>query len=177
MATPVTDSAALKAIELIGKYLRPAVANGENMEDRTQMAYAQFMAGMAFNNASLGHVHAMAQQLGGVYDLPQGVCNAILLPEVQKFNLNACPERFADITEALGENIDGLSTMDASELALISIRRLSGDVGIPSGLKPLGVKLEDLPLLAGNALNDACSLTNPRVACQEDIIRIYKEAM
>ena len=141
------------------------------------MAYAQFMAGMAFNNASLGHVHAMAHQLGGVYDLPHGVCNAILLPEVERFNLNACPERFADIAKALGENIDGLSIMDAAELALTSIRRLSKDVGIPGGLKELGVKLEDLPLLAGNALNDACSLTNPRIASHEDIIEIYREAM
>ncbi len=177
IATPVTDSAAIKAIELIGKYLRPAVANGNNMEARDKMAYAEFLAGMAFNNASLGHVHAMAHQLGGFYDLPHGVCNAILLPHVEKFNQIACPERFVDIAKALGENVEGLSVMEAGDKALESIKRLSKDVGIPSGLKELGVKEEDLPILADNALKDACGLTNPRIATKEDIIQIYKAAM
>lgn len=176
-ATPVTDSAAIKAIEIIGKYLRPAVANGNNMEAREQMAYAQFMAGMAFNNASLGNVHAMAHQLGGLYDLPHGVCNAILLPHVAQFNILACPERFVAIAKALGENTKGLSLMEAANLALHSIQRLALDVGIPQGLKSLEVKEEDLPLLAENALKDACSVTNPRVATKKDIIQIYKNAM
>ncbi len=177
IATPVTDSAALKAIELISKYLRPAVANGNNLEARDKMAYAEFMAGMAFNNASLGNVHAMAHQLGGFYDLPHGVCNAILLPHVETFNMIACPERFADIAVAMGENIEGLSVVEAADLAMESIKRLSKDVDIPSGLKELGVKEEDLPTLADNALKDACGLTNPRIASKNDIIQIYKNAM
>lgn len=177
IATPVTDSAALKAIQLISKYLRPAVANGNNMEARDKMAYAEFMAGMAFNNASLGNVHAMAHQLGGFYDLPHGVCNAILLPHVESFNMIACPERFTDIAVAMGENIEGLSVVEAADLAMESIKRLSEDVGIPSGLRELGVKEEDLPTLADNALKDACGLTNPRVATKADIIQIYKNAM
>ncbi len=177
IATPVTDSAAIKAIELISQYLRPAVANGSNMEARDKMAYAEFLAGMAFNNASLGHVHAMAHQLGGFYDLPHGVCNAILLPHVETFNMIACPERFAEIAVAMGENIEGLSVIEAADLAMESIKRLSEDVGIPSGLKELGVKEEDLPTLADNALKDACGLTNPRIASKEDIIQIYKNAM
>lgn len=176
-ATPVTDSAAIKAIELIGKYLRPAVANGTNMEAREMMAYAEFMAGMAFNNASLGNVHAMAHQLGGFYDLPHGVCNAILLPHVSSFNMIACPERFAEIAVALGENIEGLSTMEAGETAIRSIRKLSMDVNIPGGLKELGVKAEDLSTLADNALKDACSLTNPVIATKDDIIQTYIYAM
>ncbi len=177
IATPVTDAAALQAIQLISKYLRPAVANGNNMEARDKMAYAEFLAGMAFNNASLGHVHAMAHQLGGFYDLPHGVCNAILLPHVERFNMIACPERFVDIAIAMGENVEGLSVIEAAELALESIKRLSLDVGIPSGLRELGVKEEDLPVLAENALKDACGLTNPRIATKEDIIQIYKNAM
>ncbi len=177
IATPVTDSAAIKAIELIGKYLRPAVANGENLEARDKMAYAEFLAGMAFNNASLGFVHAMAHQLGGFYDLPHGVCNAILLPHVERFNMIACPERFVDIAIALGENVEGLSTMEAADVALEAIQRLSQDIGIPSGLKELGVKEEDLPILAENAMKDACGLTNPRKATEEEIIQIFKEAM
>jgi len=177
IATPVTDSAAIKAIQLISKYLRPAVANGTNMEARDKMAYAEFMAGMAFNNASLGNVHAMAHQLGGFYDLPHGVCNAILLPHVESFNMIACPERFADIAVALGENIEGLSVIEAADLAMESIKRLSEDVGIPSGLRELGVKEEDFSTLADNALKDACGLTNPRIATKTDIIQIYKNAM
>ncbi len=177
IATPVTDSAAIKAIQLISKYLRPAVANGNNMEARDKMAYAEFMAGMAFNNAGLGYVHAMAHQLGGFYDLPHGVCNAILLPHVESFNMIACPERFANIAAAMGENIEGLSVIEAAHLAMDSIKRLLKDVGIPTGLKELGAKEEDLPILADNALKDVCGLTNPRTATKNDIIQIYKNAM
>lgn len=177
IATPITDSAALMAIDLISKNLRNAVANGENFEARDKMAYAEFLAGMAFNNASLGYVHAMAHQLGGLYNLPHGVCNAILLPHVETFNLIACPERFADIAEAMGENINGLSIRDAAEVAIQSIQQLSGDVGIPSGLTPLNVKEVDFELMAGNAMKDATSFTNPRKATLQDIIGIFRTAM
>ena len=177
IATPLTDSAALEAIGLISRYLRKAVANGEDMEAREKMMYAEFLAGMAFNNAGLGHVHSMAHQLGGFYDLPHGVCNAILLPHVEKFNLIACPEKFAKIAATMGENVQGLSIIDAADKAIEAIKRLSKDVGIPSGLKELGVKEEDLPILAENALKDACGFTNPRKATKEEIIKIYKEAM
>jgi alcohol dehydrogenase len=119
----------------------------------------------------------MAHQLGGFYDLPHGVCNAILLPHVEGFNVIACADRFADIAVALGENIEGLSVMEAADVALDAIERLSFDVGIPSGLRELGVKEEDLPTLADNALKDACGLTNPRKATKEQIIEIYKNAM
>ncbi len=177
IATPLTDSAALKAIELISKYLKPAVANGENMEARDKMAYAEFLAGMAFNNASLGHVHAMAHQLGGFYDLPHGVCNAILLPHVERFNSIACPEKFVDIAKAMGEKTEGTSVTEAVEKAIRAIEKLSKDVGIPSGLKELGVKEKDLPTLAENALKDVCGFTNPRKASKEEIIKIYESAM
>ncbi|GAB6085392.1 iron-containing alcohol dehydrogenase [Alkaliphilus crotonatoxidans] len=176
-ATPLTDSAALMSIKLIGENLRQAVANGENFEARNNMAYAQFLAGMAFNNASLGYVHAMAHQLGGFYDLPHGVCNAILLPHVERFNLISNPNRLADIAQALGENITGLSVRDAAEKALDAIVRLSKDIGIPRGLKELGVKEEDLKIMSQNAMKDACSLTNPRKASLDDIIQIFKDAI
>ena len=177
IATPVTDSAALMAIELISKNLRNAVANGTNMEARDKMAYAEFLAGMAFNNASLGYVHGMAHQLGGFYNLPHGVCNAILLPHVCNFNLIACPDRFADIAVAMGENIEGLSTRAAADVAIEAIQTLSEDVGIPSGLAELNVKEEDLKTMAVNAMKDACSATNPRLATLEEVIQIYRNAM
>ena len=177
IATPVTDSAALMAIKLISENLRNAVANGENFEARNNMAYAQFLGGMAFNNASLGYVHAMAHQLGGFYDLPHGVCNAILLPHVERFNLISNPKRLADIAVAMGEKIDGLSTRDAAEVALNAIVRLSQDIGIPTGLTELGVKEEDLLVMAENAMKDACSFTNPRKAKLDDVIQIFKNAL
>ncbi len=176
-ATPITDSAALMAIKLISKYLRRAVANGQDFEARDQMAYAQFLAGMAFNNASLGYVHAMAHQLGGFYNLPHGVCNAILLPRVSRFNLIGNLERFVDIAEALGEEVKNLSARDAAEKALTAMTTLSQDISIPSGLTELGVKEEDLQTMAVNAMKDACSLTNPRLAKLEDIIQIYKNSL
>lgn len=177
IATPVTDACALKAIELIAENLRAAVANGADVEARDKMAYAEYLAGMAFNNASLGHVHAMAHQLGGFYDLPHGVCNAILLPHVERFNMIAKMERFADIAVALGENIAGLSTRCAAEKALEAIVTLSRDVGIPKGLSELGVKEKDIPIMAQNAQKDACGLTNPRCPTLEDVIQIYKNAL
>lgn len=177
IATPVTDACAIKAIELVAGNLRQAVANGEDLGARDKMAYAEYLAGMAFNNASLGHVHAMAHQLGGFYDLPHGVCNAILLPHVSRFNLIAKLERFADIAVALGENIAGLSTREAAERALTAIQTLSKDVGIPANLTELGVKKEDLVIMAENAQKDACGATNPRKPSLEDVIAIYTEAL
>jgi alcohol dehydrogenase len=177
IATPVTDACALKAIELIADNLRAAVANGSDMTARDNMCYAQYLAGMAFNNASLGHVHAMAHQLGGFYNLPHGVCNAILLPHVSRFNLIAKMDRFVDIAVAMGEPVEGLSKRAAAEKALEAIQTLSADVGIPGGLTELGVKKEDLPVMAENAQKDACGLTNPRCPSLDDVIGIYANAL
>jgi len=177
IATPVTDACALQAINLISENLRAAVAHGGDMTARDGMAYAEYLAGMAFNNASLGHVHAMAHQLGGFYDLPHGVCNAILLPVVERFNLIAKLDRFVDIAEAMGEPVEGLSKRAAAEKALDAIKTLSTDVGIPSGLAELNVKEKDLKTMAENAQKDACGLTNPRCPTLEDVVMIYKWAM
>ncbi|HET6516159.1 MAG TPA: iron-containing alcohol dehydrogenase [Thermodesulfovibrionales bacterium] len=177
IATPVTDACAIKAIELIAQHLRAAVANGGDMVARDGMAYAEYLGGMAFNNASLGHVHAMAHQLGGFYDLPHGVCNAILLPAVERFNLIAKMDRFVNVALAMGEYVDGLAPRAAAEKALDAIKTLSKDVGIPSGLKELGVKEADLKIMAENAQKDACGLTNPRCPSLNDVIQIYKWAM
>lgn len=171
IATPITDACALKAVELIAGFLRRAVKNGQDMEAREQMAYAQFLAGMAFNNASLGYVHAMAHQLGGFYDLPHGVCNAVLLPHVQAFNAAVAGERLGDVAIALGEPVR------SAEAAIAAIKRLSADVGIPAGLAQLGVKEADIPTLADNALKDACGLTNPRKASHEEVCAIFRAAM
>ncbi len=183
IANPMTDACAEKAIELIFKFLRPAVANGQDIEAREAMCFAQYLAGMAFNNASLGHVHAMAHQLGGFYDLPHGECNAILLPYVEGFNLIAKVDRFAKMAEIMGENVAGLSKRAAADVCLDAIRKLSADVGIPAGLIALGkrygkeVKAEDIPTMTGNAQKDACGLTNPRCATDADVTAIYTAAL
>jgi alcohol dehydrogenase len=183
IATPMTDACAQKAIELIAKYLRKAVANGGDVEAREGMCFAQYLAGMAFNNASLGHVHAMAHQLGGFYDLPHGECNAILLPHVERANLNAKLERFVDMAKFLGENVDGLSIRAAAETCITAIQQLSSDVGIPAGLIELGkrygkdVKKEDIAIMTANAQKDACGLTNPRCLKDADVTAIYEAAL
>lgn len=176
-ATPITDAVAIKAIELIQANLRTAVKDGQNLEAREQMAYAQFMAGMAFNNASLGYVHAMAHQLGGFYDLPHGVCNAVLLPHVQRYNAQVCPARLLDVAKAMGVNVEGMTAEQGAEAALEAIQSLSKDVGIPAGLKELGAKDEDIAVLADNALKDACGFTNPKQATHEEISAIFAAAM
>ena len=176
MANPLTDAAALQAIKMITQYLPKAVANGEYMKARDNMAYAQYLAGIAFNNASLGYVHAMAHQLGGFYNLPHGVCNAILLPYVESFNLIGNLNRFRDIAEAMGEKVAGLSTDEAAVRAIAAIRRLSKQVGIPADLKSLGVKPEDFAIMAENAKKDVCQLTNPRKATKEQVIELYRQA-
>lgn len=176
-ATPITDACALKAVAMISENLTVAVEDGSNAQAREAMAYAQFLAGMAFNNASLGYVHAMAHQLGGFYNLPHGVCNAVLLPHVQVFNSQVAAARLRDCAAAMGVNVEGLNDAEGAAACIDAIRTLAQQVNIPAGLRDLGVKEEDIPLLATNALKDACGLTNPIQATHEQIVAIFHAAM
>lgn len=173
---PITDAQAAQGIKLISKYLRRAVANGHDIEARTNMAYASVLAGMAFNNADLGYVHAMAHQLGGEYDAPHGVCCAVLMPTVEKWNINSNPERFAEIAELLGENIEGLTVMEAANRSIDAMIRISEDVGIPTNIKELGAKPEDFEKMAENALKDGNAFSNPRKGTKEEIIELFQQA-
>ncbi|WP_288442348.1 L-threonine dehydrogenase [uncultured Pseudomonas sp.] len=175
-ATPITDACALKAISLISQNLRQAVHDGSDLVARENMAYAQFLAGMAFNNASLGYVHAMAHQLGGYYDLPHGVCNAVLLPHVQRFNATVCAARLRDVAKAMDVKVCALDEKQGAGAAISAIEHLAAAVGIPAGLAELGAKFEDVGILAHNALKDACGLTNPRPASQDEIEGIFRAA-
>lgn len=177
IATPVTDASAIKAIELIAQNLEAVVKDGQDREARDAMQYAEYLAGMAFSNASLGYVHSMAHQLGGVYDLAHGLCNAILLPEVSRFNAIEKTSRFADIAKAMGVDTTGLNDIEAAEAGIQAIEALSAKVGTAQKLADLGVKEEKMEFMAINALNDACSLTNPRKASAEEIINIFKKVM
>lgn len=176
-ANPITDACALKAITLIVENLPTAVAKGDDIAARDNMAYAQFLAGMAFNNASLGYVHAMAHQLGGMYDLPHGVCNAVLLPHVLDFNKTAAAARLKDVAKAMHIDVAGLSDMDAANAAIAKIRELAASIDIPANLTLLNAKAEDIPLLSKNALLDVCSATNPVQGTQADVEGIFKAAM
>lgn len=176
-ATPITDACALKAITMIIDNLPTAVENGSNSEAREAMAYAQFLAGMAFNNASLGYVHAMAHQLGGFYDLPHGVCNAVLLPHVQEFNSKVAAARLRDCAQAMHIDVSAMSDEQGAKACIDAIRKLARQVNIPAGLRDLNVKEEDIPVLATNALKDACGFTNPIQATHEEIMAIFRAAM
>ncbi|WP_025819905.1 L-threonine dehydrogenase [Shewanella marina] len=176
-ANPITDACAIKAIEIIAQNLAAAVANGQDIDAREQMAYAQFLAGMAFNNASLGYVHAMAHQLGGYYDLPHGVCNALLLPHVQQYNAQVSAHRLRDVAKAMGVDVSQLDDNQGACAAIEAIKALAAAVNIPKNLTELGVKAEDIPMLADNALNDACGFTNPKQATHADICQIFTNAL
>lgn len=175
-ANPITDACALKAATIIATNLVTAVKDGKNMVARDQMAYAQLLAGMAFNNASLGYVHAMAHQLGGFYDLPHGVCNAILLPHVQRFNTQAAAGRLKDVAAAMGVDVQGMSDEQGAQACIAAIETLAKEVGIPAGLKDLKVKEEDFAELATNAMKDACGLTNPIQPTHEQVVAIFAAA-
>ena len=176
-ATPITDACALKAMTMIAENLTHAVEDGSNAVAREAMAYAQFLAGMAFNNASLGYVHAMAHQLGGFYDLPHGVCNAILLPHVQTFNCKVAASRLRDCAQAMGVDVSQMTAEQGAQACIAEIRSLARQVNIPAGLRDLNVKEADFPILATNALKDACGFTNPIQATHDEIMAIYRAAM
>ncbi len=177
-STPVTDCKALKAIELIGVHLQPAVDNGQSLDAREGMIYAEYLAGIAFNNASLGYVHALAHQLGGLYNLPHGLSNALMLPAVMRFNLDSAPEKYRDIAQALGVNTLGLTVKEAAEKGVELVAQMTKRLKIPQSLREVrGFKEEDIPRLAENALKDICGLTNPRQATQEELEAIFRSVL
>lgn len=174
-AWEMTDMFHLKAIEIISKSLRGAVAN--TPEGREGMALGQYIAGMGFSNVGLGIVHSMAHSLGAVYDTPHGVANAILLPTVMEYNAEATGDKYKYIAQAMGvEGTENMTVEEYRKAAVDAVKKLSADVGIPSDLKAI-VKEEDIPFLAESAYADACRPGNPKDTCVEDIIALYKSLM
>ena len=172
----ITDSQCEKAIKLIQKYLPEAVANGHNVEARTKMVEGEMLAGMAFNNANLGYVHAMAHQLGGQYDAPHGVCCALMLPVVEEWNIIACPDRFAKLAEIMGYDTTGMTTMEAAHKSIDGMRELAKSIGIPDSIKAIGAKPEDFELMAENALKDGNAFSNPRKGTKEEVVKLFQKA-
>lgn len=176
-AYPVTNATALAAVEIIFNYLPRAVRDGRDIEAREQLVYAVFLGGIAFNNAGLGYVHALAHQLGGVYDLPHGVCNAMLLPIVEEENAKVVPDKFRPIAKAIGMQVEGKSDQECADFVVEALKALSKEVGIPSKLSELGVNEVDLDLLAENAMKDACAPGNPFIPTKEEAIEMLKKIL
>ncbi|MCK9632138.1 MAG: iron-containing alcohol dehydrogenase [Methanoregula sp.] len=176
-SSPVTDIHALESIRLMQAHLLPACKNPKNTGHRYQTMLGSLCAGLAFSNASLGAVHAMAHSLGGFSDLPHGECNALLLEHVMAFNFPSCPGRYEAIGHAMGADLSGLHSNERKEKVIAGIRSLRETLGITETLGDLGVTKEKIPTLARNALQDPCMATNPRQPTAHDIERIYEEAL
>jgi len=175
-AQPFSDALAIYAINLISSNLRKAVLYQDNLEYVGKMAIASTMAGAAFTNGFLGLVHAMSHTLGGVFDIPHGIANAILLPYVMKFNMIAAPQKFAKIAEAMGENIKGLNVLEAAEKALNAVVKLSTDIGIPNNLRDVGMDPNMIEKLAADSMRSGNVLTNPRKNTIEDVKTLFRNA-
>lgn len=174
-AWELSDMFHLKAIEIISKNLRGAVAN--TPEGREGMALGQYIAGMGFSNVGLGIVHSMAHPLGALYDTPHGVANAIILPTVMEYNAPATGEKYRDIAKAMGvTGVGDMSLEDARKAAVDAVRKLSQDVGIPADLSEI-VKREDLDFLAQSAFDDACRPGNPRDTSVAEIKALYESLL
>ena len=171
-AWELSDMFHLKAIEIISRSLRGAVAN--TPEGREGMALGQYVAGMGFSNVGLGIVHSMAHPLGAVYDTPHGVANAIILPTVMEYNAEATGDKYKYIAKAMGvEGTENMTVEEYRKAAIDAVKQLSHDVGIPANLKDI-VKREDIPFLAQSAYDDACRPGNPRDTSVEDITKLYE---
>lgn len=174
--SPVTDLHALEAIRLVSQNLHGAIHHPLDLGFRNPMMLASLLAGLAFSNASLGLVHAMAHSLGGFSNFAHGDCNAPLLEHVVAFNFEAAPERYAHIAKAFGVEIDGLPREDQKFRLIQALREFRMEAGVTGGLRELGMKKSDLSKLAENALKDPCIATNPIRPTLPEIEMIYERA-
>lgn len=176
-AWELSDTFALKSIELIASHLETAVACPDDLVARDGMALAQYVAGMGFSNVGLGIVHSMAHPLGAHYDIPHGVANALLLPYVMDYNGPATGSKYREIARVMGvPGINSMSEDDARTAAVKAVKSLSLRIGIPQKLSEIGVQENDLPKLAKSALEDVCTPGNPRETSYEDILGLYQLA-
>lgn len=176
-AWEMSDMFEIKAIEMINRYLETAVNEPSNADARNGMAVAQYIAGMAFSNVGLGVVHGMAHPLGAIFDIPHGVANALLLPTIMEFNAPAALDKYVDIAKALNVYSAGMSKEEAAAAAVKAVKELSVRVGIPQHLSELGIKEEDLPVLAKAAFADVCTPGNPREVTEDIILDLYKKVL
>jgi alcohol dehydrogenase len=175
--SPITDIHALEAIRVIAQTLPKAVCSLHDIELRKEMMLGSLFAGLAFSNASLGAVHAMAHSLGGLLDAPHGVCNAILLERVVSYNFLAAVERYRKIGKAMSLDLEPLDDQHARETLVEALAALRRGVGVQVSLGELGMRSEHVAELARNAMHDACIVTNPKSPDRSDIEKIYEQAL
>ena len=175
---PLADVLAERAIELVGRHLRSAVDNGDDLEAREGMALAALLAGMAFSNVGVAAVHALEYALNQVAHTPHGIGCGLLLPYVMRFNAAARPSQMSRIAELMGEEIAGLDAEAAADRAITAVERLKADIGIPTGMSEVGVRAEQIPGMAEAAFTVKRILrVNPRCVTQEDLESILQSAL
>jgi len=175
-ASPISEMFSVEAIRRIGNALRQAVDNGSDLNARSEMLFGSLLAGIGLANAGVTAAHSLAYPLGGIYRVPHGVANALLLPAVMEYNVFSCMEKFSRIADAMGEKVEGLSVREAAILAVEKVKRLARDLGVPQRLSDLGIPQPALPEMAEEAMKVARPLeNNPRPVSMEDAIRIYQK--
>jgi alcohol dehydrogenase len=176
-SSPVSEMFSLEAIALIAENLRTCVHDGKNIVARERMLLGSLYAGIGLANAGVTAVHSLSYPLGGKYGVGHGLANTMLLPAVMAFNLPAALEKFTDIAEAMGENVEGMPVREAAYLALEAVETLIEDCGVHESIAQFGVKEKDFPALADVAVTVARPLeNNPRKITKEDMIAIYAQA-
>ncbi|MBC7252750.1 MAG: iron-containing alcohol dehydrogenase [Actinobacteria bacterium] len=176
-AEPISDTMAFGAIRLIMEYLPRCVENGDDLVARGQQQIAATMAGVAFSNAQVGLVHAMAHSIGALCGVPHGMANSILLPYVMKYNMDECPDRYAFVAEAMGVKEKGMSDEEAAEAAINAVWELTKRMGVPQKLREVGVTEDVLPQAADMSLSDGSLVYNPKMIFEaEQVLEVYKEA-
>lgn len=173
----MSDMYELQAIKMIAEFLPLAVEEPTNPKGREGMALAQYIAAQAFSNVGLGLVHGMAHPMGSLHDIPHGVANALLLPTIMEFNMPKCVEKFGVIAQTMGVDTTGMSAQEAAQAAVDAVKALSIRVGIPQTLTALGIKEEDIPALAAQAIADVCTPGNPRDVTEAEIVELYKKVL
>jgi alcohol dehydrogenase len=176
-AHAISEMHSLEAVRLIAENLPAACANGGNLEARTAMLLGSLLGGKALAMAGVGLVHAMAYPLGGMFGIPHGLANAVLLPYVVQYNLPGNLRKFADLADALGQNTEGLPLREAAQLCVEALFDLNADVGIPAALADLDIPAENIPEMARIALTVARPVANnPRKPALEEVIALYQQA-
>ena len=169
VAEPLADAAALYAVELIFRHLRTAVANGRDLEARAGMLTGSLLAGIAFSHADVAAVHCIAEALGGRYDTPHGVCNAVVLPAMMRYNLDWCREKYARIALAMG--LPAADAAAGAENAVAAVERLARDVGLPS-FASFGAAPADFEAIAENSVKNGSNGSNPRPMAAADYLAV-----
>ena len=172
---PLAGAIAIAGIKLVAENLRRAVEDGTDIEARKNMAMASTMGALAFSKG-LGAVHSLAHQLSTDADIPHGVANAIMLPHVMEFNMESAPQKHVDIAQAMGVDIQSISSIEAAGASVESVRQLSRDIGIPLRLRDVGMEAESISIMAEKAMVDHCHASNPRDCNMENMTALYKAA-